>query len=39
MIPRYLYLLETIISSEYGLTISCHAIVLRQLLLEKNTDF
>ena len=29
------YLLKTLISSEYGLTISSHATVLRQWQLEK----
>ena len=38
-ILRYLYLLEMLISSEYGLTISGHVTVLRQWLLEKNTDY
>ena len=34
---RYSHLLDTLISSEYGLTISGHVTVLRHLLLEKNT--
>ena len=38
-ISRYSYLLETLISSEYGLTISDHVTVLSQWLLEKNTDY
>ena len=38
-ISRYSYLLETLISSKYGLTISGHVTVLRQWLLEKNTDY
>ena len=38
-ISRYLCLLETFISSEYGLTISGHVTVLRQWLSEKNTDY
>ena len=38
-ISRYSYLLETLISSEYGLTISGHVTVLRQWLLDKNKDF
>ena len=38
-ISRYSYLLETLISSEYGLTISGHVTVLRQWPLEKNTDY
>ena len=37
-ISRYSYLLETLISSEYGLTISGHVTVLRQWPLE-NTDY
>ena len=36
---RYSYLMKTLISSEYGLTISGHVTVLRQWLLEKNTDY
>ena len=39
MISRYSYLLETLISSEYGLTISGHVTVLRQWPLMKNTDY
>ena len=35
-ISRYSYLMKTLISSEYGLTISCHVTVLRQWLSEKN---
>ena len=31
--------METLISSEYGLTISGHVAVLRQWPLEKNTDY
>ena len=38
-ILRYSYLLETLISSEYGLTISGHVIVLSQWPLEKNIDY
>ena len=38
-VSRCSYLLETLISSEYGLTISGHVTVLRQWLLEKNTDY
>ena len=38
-ISRYSYLLETLISSEYGLIISGHVTVLRQWPLEKNTDY
>ena len=38
-ISRYSYLMETLISSEYGLTISGHVTVLRQWPLEKNTDY
>ena len=38
-ISRYSYLPETLISSEYGLTISGHVTVLRQWPLEKNTDY
>ena len=38
-ISRYSYLLETLISSEYDLTISGHVTVLRQWPLEKNTDY
>ena len=38
-ISQYSYLLETLISSEYGLTISGHVTVLRQWPLEKNTDY
>ena len=38
-ISRYSYLMKTLISSEYGLTISCHVTVLRQSLSEKNTDY
>ena len=30
--------MKTLISSEYGLTISGHVTVLRQWLSEKNTD-
>ena len=30
--------MKTLISSEYGLTISVHVTVLRQWLSEKNTD-
>ena len=33
-ISRYSYLLETFISSEYGLTISCHVTVFRQWPLD-----
>ena len=33
------YLLETLISSEYGRTISGHVTVLRQWLLKKSTDY
>ena len=32
-------LMKTLISSEYGLTISGHVAVLRQWLSEKNTDY
>ena len=38
-ISRYSNLLETLISSEYGLTISGHVTVLCQGPLEKNTDY
>ena len=38
-ISWYSYLLETLISSEYGLTISGPVTVLRQWPLEKNTDY
>ena len=38
-ILRYLYLMDTLISCEYGLTISSHVTVLRQWPLEKNTDY
>ena len=38
-ILRYSYLLETLISSEYGRTISGHVTALRQWPLEKNTDY
>ena len=38
-ISRYSYLMKTLISSEYGLTISGHVTVLRQWPLEKNTDY
>ena len=38
-IARYSYLMETFISSEYGLTISGHVIVLSQWLSEINTDY
>ena len=38
-ISRYSYLMKTLISSEYDLTISGHVTVLRQWLLEKNTDY
>ena len=38
-ISRYSYLMKTLISSEYGLTISGHVTVLRQWLSEKNTDY
>ena len=38
-ISRYSYLMKTLISSEYGLTISSHVTVLRQWLSEKNTDY
>ena len=31
--------MKTLISSEYGLTISGHMTVLRQWLSEKNTDY
>ena len=31
--------MKTLISSEYGLTISCHLTSLRQWLSEKNTDY
>ena len=31
--------MKTLISSEYGLTISGHVKVLRQWLSEKNTDY
>ena len=31
--------MKTLISSEYGLTISGHVTVLRQWLSEKNTDY
>ena len=37
-ISRYSYLLETLISSEYELAIFGQVTVLRQWLLEKNTD-
>ena len=39
MISRYSYLLETLSSSEYGLTISGHVTVILQWLFEKNTDY
>ena len=39
VISRYSYLMKTLISSEYGLTISDHVTVLRQWLSEKNTDY
>ena len=38
-ISRYSYLMKTLVSSEYGLTISGHVTVLRQWLSEKNTDY
>ena len=38
-ISRYSYLLETLISIEYGLRISCHVTVFRLWPLEKNTDY
>ena len=38
-ISRYSCWLETLISSEYGLIISGHVTVLRQWLLEINTDY
>ena len=38
-ISRYSYLMKTLISSEYGLTISGHVTVLRQWVSEKNTDY
>ena len=38
-ISRYSYLMKTLISSEYVLTISGHVTVLRQWLSEKNTDY
>ena len=38
-ISRYSYLMKTLISSEYGLTISGHVTVLGQWLSEKNTDY
>ena len=38
-ISRYSYLMKTLISSEYGLTISGHVTVLRQWLSEKNTNY
>ena len=38
-ISRYSYFMKTLISSEYGLTISGHVTVLRQWLSEKNTDY
>ena len=38
-ISRYSYLLETLISSEYDMTISGHVTVLRKWPLEKNTDY
>ena len=38
-ISRYSYLMKTLISSEYGLTISGHVTVLRQWPSEKNTDY
>ena len=38
-ISQYSYLMKTLISSEYGLTISGHVTVLRQWLSEKNTDY
>ena len=38
-ISRYSYLMKTLISSEYGLTISGHVTVLRQWLSERNTDY
>ena len=38
-ISQYSYLLETLISSEYGLTFTVHVTALRQWPLEKNTDY
>ena len=38
-ILRYSYLMKTLISSEYDLTISGHVTELRQWLSEKNTDY
>ena len=38
-ISRHSYLMKTLISSEYGLTISGHVTVLRQWLSEKNTNY
>ena len=38
-ISRYSYLMKTLISSEYGLTISGHVTVIRQWLSKKNTDY
>ena len=38
-ISRYSYLMKTLISSKYGLTIFGHVTVLRQWPLEKNTDY
>ena len=38
-ISRYSHLLETLISSEYGLTISGHVTVLIQWSSKKNTDY
>ena len=38
-ISRYSYFMKTLISSEYGLTISGHVTVLRQWLSEKNTGY
>ena len=38
-ISRYSYLMKTLISSEYDMTISGHVTVLRQWLSDKNTDY
>ena len=38
-ILRNSFLLETLISSEYGLTVSGHVTVLSQWPLDKNTDY
>ena len=39
MIWRYLYVLETLISIEYGLTFSGHGTVHRKWVLEKGTNY